>query len=804
MLGLSQRLQRALDGRYIVERPLGKGGMATVFLARDPKHHRLVAIKVLDPEVAASIGEDRFRREIETVANLTHPHILTLHDSGVADGLLYYVTPYVEGESLRQRLDRDGPLRPVEALHLAAELADALGYAHRHGVVHRDIKPGNILLEEGHALLADFGIARIDPGRRVDTRAETGASAPHTTTGVIVGTPTYMSPEQISGSRDLDGRSDQYALGCVLFEMLTGAPPFAGPSSAALIRGHLATPPPRLTTLRAGIVPPVERAIQRALAKEPSDRFPDAEAFAAELRRLERVQPDVSMERRPLRRVRLVHVLAGAFVIAVIALASGSILPGWLSGSRAEPISTIAVLPLADLEDGPATGYLADGLTGEIGAALAREGTLSVIANASVGGFRGPERDYPRIGRELGADALVTGAVLHAGSRIRLSVALVRSTTGREIWSREFMAADRDLRALPQEVARAVTHAAGRRREGKRTGGAVGSGPLSPAAHEAFLRGQHHWNERTAEGLRAARDDYSRATSLDSGYARAWVGLADTYCLMPLYDTVGVDEAMPLARAAALRALSLDSTLAEAHASLGHIEKTWTFDWNAAEEHYRRAIALNPNYATAHHWYAVLLVWGGHLEEGLSEIEAASRLDPLSPMIQLTLARICYLRRDYPRAAREYQRTIELDPSRASAWRGLSGVYVRQGRVREASAAWEMSLALLADSLHAAPAPPARTAEALLARRVASMRLLARHDIVTPAELAAVLAEAGLRDEAFGLLQRARMDELVLGDLRALPEYDSLRAEPRFRLLEEQVRLRQSRVRGTRATLAGA
>jgi len=271
---LSQRLRDALSDRYRIERELGRGGMATVFLAEDLRHHRQVAIKVLDPEVAAAVGSERFLREIETVARLTHPHILPLHDSGQAGGLLYYVMPHVAGESLRQRLEREKQLPVEEALRLAREVADALAYAHRQGVVHRDIKPENVLLEEGHALVADFGIARAVAG---------AGGEKLTATGVSVGTPAYMSPEQAAGGRDVDGRSDLYSLGCVLYEMLAGEAPFTGPTAESLVHQHLNVTPRPVTELRTSVPAPAAAALQRALAKTPADRYTTTGEFAMAL-----------------------------------------------------------------------------------------------------------------------------------------------------------------------------------------------------------------------------------------------------------------------------------------------------------------------------------------------------------------------------------------------------------------------------------------------------------------------------------------------------------------------------------------
>jgi tetratricopeptide (TPR) repeat protein len=316
---------------------------------------------------------------------------------------------------------------------------------------------------------------------------------------------------------------------------------------------------------------------------------------------------------------------------------------------------------------------------------------------------------------------------------------------------------------------------------------------VKPVVHENHLRGLYHWNRRTSRDLQLALGYFKRAIEEDSTYAPAWVGLSDTYGLLPQYDVVDEDESMAKARAAALKAVELDSTLAAAYASLGNVEKSWTHDWNEAERYYRKAIELNPGYATAHHWYAVLLVWQGNVPNGLAEIERARHLDPLSPVIQLTLARICYLTRDYARAVREYEQALELDPNRTSAWRGLSGVLFQQGRCREASAAWERGIALLPDSIGLRSSPAlTTTASEYLDRRLTTTLRLSRYRLASPAELAAVYSELGAKDAAFKLLEGARPDQLVLGDLRALPDYDGLRSDPRYSALEARLVARQS------------
>ncbi len=368
-LTLLDRLQTALAERYTIERELGRGGMATVYLAEDLKHHRRVALKVLRPELSPALGADRFLREIETASRLQHPHILSLHDSGEAAGLLYYAMPYVEGESLRARLAREVQLDATDAVRIAEEVADALACAHAAGVLHRDIKPENILLTGGHAVVADFGIARAIDAVAADRLTETG---------LALGTPHYMSPEQASGARVLDARSDLYALGCVLYEMLAGEPPFNGPSSQAILARHAVDPVPCLRTVRSTVSPALEAAVGKALAKVPADRFASALEFKEALGRASR-EPAVVAPAAGRRRlaIGLAAVVVGAGAAGALLAGFGADRPVTADGER--PIRSLAVAPLENLTGDSAQVYLAHGITDQLVTTLAQIGALRVV-----------------------------------------------------------------------------------------------------------------------------------------------------------------------------------------------------------------------------------------------------------------------------------------------------------------------------------------------------------------------------------------------------------------------------------------
>src|SRR3989441_10837510 len=391
-----ESLRAALAARYALERELGRGGMATVYLAEDLKPRRKVAIKVLKPELAAALGPERFLREIETAARLNHPHILSLHDSGEAEGLLYYVMPYVEGESLRERLKREGQLPLDEALRIAREVASAVSHAHSHDVVHRDIKPENILLSGGEAVVADFGIGRAITAAARDTL---------TGTGIAIGTPGYMSPEQTTGGARLDGRSDIYSLACVLYEMLAGDPPYVASSAQAVAARQSMDPVPRLRTVREKVPAAVEQVIGQALAKVPADRFATAAAFAEALQAaMTTAASQAAAHRPPARRVV-------AVVAVVVALVGAFGVWRWRHGRPATADAVrLAVLPFENLGD-PTRGYFADGMTDEVRGKLASLAGLQVIASTSSNQYRHTIKHPEEIGRELGVRYLLLGRV---------------------------------------------------------------------------------------------------------------------------------------------------------------------------------------------------------------------------------------------------------------------------------------------------------------------------------------------------------------------------------------------------------
>jgi eukaryotic-like serine/threonine-protein kinase len=729
-------LSAALSGQYTIQRLIGAGGMASVFLARDVKHDRRVAIKVLRPELSAHVGTGRFLKEISVTASFQHPHILPLFDSGAAAGFLYYVMPFVEGESLRDRLNRERTVPLDEAVRLVTEIADALSYAHQRDIVHRDIKPENVMLSNGHALVMDFGIARA-----VNVASENDDAI--TMTRMVMGTPSYMSPEQAFGDPTLNARSDLYSLACVLYEMLAGSRPFGEGDGATLSR-RLFQSPPRLRDVLPAIPPSIDAAVSTALANNPRDRYGTVAEFARQLR-----------ETRPAD------------------LRSS----GMRRAARREP--AIAVLPFTGMGSASDQEYFVDGMTEALTSRLARLKELRVISRTSAMQFRNPQVSLPEIARRLGVTAVVEGAVLRAGERVRIHANLIDAATDRSLWSGTYERDMTDVLALQSEVAlaaaREIVTTLSQESEQEQADAAV-----DPESYRLYLKGRYAANKNTRQGLETAVEYFRAAIDRDPTNARAYSGLGDTYTVLLFTHAMRAAEALPLAKAAAQTALRLDSTLAEAHASLG-----WALvlerDWDAAEPCFRQSLELNPSYSEAHHRYAQLLIYSGRLDEAHTQLRLAVDLDPLAVPISNSVGWLHYVRRHYAAAQAQIEKTLRLEPAFVNAHLvlGLTLAELRNFDGALASLARAMSLEpgnlelRLFDAYVRAKA--GRQDEARAALEAADERS------AIPAEVAIVHAALGEIDAAFEWLERAVTEApYTLLNLKLYPWYDPLRSDPRF------------------------
>ncbi|HEV8358032.1 MAG TPA: protein kinase [Gemmatimonadales bacterium] len=749
MTDLLERLIQHAGSRYRIERELGRGGMAIVYLALDLRHHRQVALKVMHPAIALALGADRFLREIQIAARLTHPRIVAVFDSGEADGVLYYIMPFIDALTLRQRLEQQAPLPVREAVGIARDVARALAHAHAHGVIHRDVKPENIMLPGGEAVVTDFGIARmLDPG----------AAPQLTEVGVIVGTPRYMSPEQAAGS--FDDRADVYSLGCVLYEMLVGHPPFAGNTPFAVLSRHAAETPPSVRTGRPDVPPWLEAVVVRTLAKEPEQR-PRASEVQAEL------DPG-----------------------------SRDLTTGPLAG-QPPPLRTVAVLPFADLSSAADHGYLCDGIAEELLDALSRVSGIRVVSRTSSFALREAALDVREKARRVGADAVLEGSLRTAGDRLRIGVQFTNARDGIQLWSRRFEGSTGEVFAIEDQITRAVVEAL--RPQSDTPVHTLVRGPTANLeAYRLYLRGRQALNRRTEAAFEECIAHLASAAALDPRFAMVQVALAEAHLLLGVYGARPAEEVIPRTLAAAERALELMPGLAEALAARATVRAVYQWDWTEAERDFLAALQRHPVPASGRLWYAnYLLVPLGRFAEAREQLEEAQRLDPLSPSVSASLGQAALFGGDFEGAIAYHRTALDLAPGFAPAHHFLGQALIEAGRIEEAIATLERAAELSDRSPDVLPAlAGARARAGAVDQAEALLQELADRSsdhYVSPLAFAITLLGLGRTAAALDALEQAaavRAAGLVW--LAVRPTFAVLAGEPRYRALLDRLGLNRT------------
>ena len=738
-LNVLEQLRAALRDRYTIERELGRGGMAAVYLANDLKHDRQIALKVLHPHITATLGTERFLREIQIAAKLNHPHIVALYDSGEAGGFLYYVMPYIPGESLRHRLAQDKKLEIDEAVNIAREVASALHHAHGQGLIHRDIKPENILLYEDEAMVADFGIALA---------LSAAAGARLTETGVALGTPEYMSPEQILASGELDARSDVYSLGCVLYEMLAGEPPYIGATAQAVLAKQLTDDVPSVRRLRASVSLGIDRALKRAMAKEPVDRF------------------------------RTVPEFVDALVTADTA-------------PDATAPKSLVVLPFANLSADPENEHFSDGLTEEIIADLSKIDGLRVISRTSAMRLKEADKDLKAIARELGVRYALEGSVRKAGDNLRITAQLIDAENDTHLWAEKYTVTAEDIFDIQEQVARSIASALRLKLSPKgkeQSAGARARGRTDP--FQRFLMGRYHWYRFTPDGVQKSREYFEQALDRNPAYAAAHAGLADAYLILggaPL-NILPSAETIPMVKKAATRAIELDPSNGDAYESLALAQCWFEGDWETARQTAIRGTEVDPNSGLAWTAFAHTHDVCGLHNEAARAVARLLQLDASSPVNQSVAAWIhCHARR-YSSAQELVRRARELEPRFPLAIYVEAEILLAQGDNtgalaviapwRDAMRDFDYGLAVLALTL-------ARNGQRDDALRIAT-ELEEQCNLGRAAwsDVALIHLGLGSRDRALDFLQQASRQKPFGGVMTAYlavhPLFDSLRRESGF------------------------
>ena len=782
-------------GRYQIIEELGKGGMGSVYKAHDTEINEKVAIKLIKPEVAADKKTiERFRNELKFARKIRHKNVCQMYDLGEEKGTRFISMEYVPGEDLKRLIRKVGQMPVERTISIAKQVCEGLTEAHRLGVVHRDLKPQNVMVdEEGNARILDFGIARS-----LKAKGITGA-------GVMIGTPEYMSPEQAE-VKEVDQRSDVYSLGVILYEMATGRVPFEGETPLGIAMKHKSEMPKDPKEINAQIPEDISRLILRCMEKDKEKRYQSAGEVNSELTRIEKGIPSTEREipkRKPItsREITVTFGLKKLFIPALVVVAIVIvvvIILQLLPKKEAVPFPSskhsIAVLPFEDLSPEQDQAYFCDGIAAELINRLTNIENLKVPARASSFSFKGKELDVQEIGEKLNVNFLLVGSLQKAETRLRITVELVKVSDGYPLWSEKYEGNMEDFFALQDEISLAIVDSLKIKLLGGEKAKLVKRYTGNIEAYNLYLKGRFFWNKREREDLEKSIEYFQEAIEKDPTYALAFSGLADAYNMLGNNLYIPPSEAFPKAKVAALKALEFDNSLAEAHTSLASILGNYEHDLERAERAYQHAIELKPGYATVHHWYAVHLALLGRHEEAIKEILRARELDPLSPRINANVGLLFYYAREYNRALAELEKSTEFFPEHSANYFYAMWVYAQMGRYEDAVSSSEHSFELEGQSgelrtwLAYIYSLSGKRAEAQ--KRLSNIIEYSKQNFVPPICIARVYVGLGEKEEAFFWLNKGySQNDAQLVDLKIDPTFDPLRSDPRYTELLRKIGL---------------
>ena len=775
-------------GRYQIIEELGKGGMGKVYRVLDKKLNEEVALKLVKPEIALDKNTlERFQNELKLARKISHRNVGRMYELMEEKGIHFITMEYVPGEDLKSFIKRSRQLTIGTAITLAKQVCEGLGEAHRLGIIHRDLKPSNIMIDkEGNARIMDFGIARS-----IKAKGITGA-------GMMIGTPEYMSPEQVEG-KEVDQRSDIYSLGIILYEMLTGRVPFEGDTPFTIGVKQKSEMPKNPREFNAQIPVGLSQLILRCLEKNKERRYQSAEQVHPELIKIEKGIP--STERAVARKepkivkaeIKLKNLIlyTGAAILLILAIVVGIS----LLTKHPKAIDSIAVLPFKNVNKNPDMEYLCEGITDNLIDKLSQMPSLKkVIARSSVFRYKEKEIDPKAVGQELGVEALLVSNLSQRSDELSISVELVKTADNSHIWGNRYKRKVSEIFDVQNEISTAITENLRLKLTGDEIKRLAQRYTENRDAFQAYLKGRYYWNKKTEENFYKGITYFNQAIAMDANYALAYAGLADSYNNLASYGYLPPEEAYPKARQAAMNALEIDDTLAEAHTSLACIEAYFDWDFPVAENRFKHALDLDPNYSTAHQWYGSFLLFRGRMDEGLIELKRAQELDPLSLVINGHVARGYYFKSEYERAIEQCKKVLEMDPNFAYVHAILGRVYVQKSLYDSAIEEFQKAIDLsgggrgyLAE-LGQAYGMAGKIKEAH--KILEELQKFLKEKYADESDIAMVYVGLGEIDRAFQWLEKAFEEHAVnLRYLKVDPRFDRIRSDPRYKTLLKKIGL---------------